>query len=188
MPDSVPGRIFNTSRAGIGSSDGRGNTLKKEEILEPFLTRRRDAAGWSKGKREIFGPVNSRSVETARARSRKAGRTGPASRNCKSSDKQGRSRSQARRSVSEPPGGQGWIFGSYPAPRRNRHRRERRATYRLRPSGGERDTPGDKRSFGSPPPVRVGSAAMPAPFVVRQAIRRSRRHFRQRGAAFGRYG
>ena len=130
LPDSVPGRIFNTSRAGIGSSDGRGNTLKKEEILEPFLTRRRDAAGWSKGKRGIFGSVNSRSVETARARSRKAGRTGPVSRNCKSSDKQGRSRSQARRSVSEPPGGQGWIFGSYPAPRRNRHRRERRATYR----------------------------------------------------------
>jgi hypothetical protein len=42
-----------------------------------------------------------------------------------------------------------------PSLRRNRHRRERRATYRLKPSGGERDTPGDKRSFGSPPPVAI---------------------------------
>lgn len=52
LPDSATRRILQPSRAGIGSSDGRGNTLKDEEILEPPSTRRRNAAGWRNGSQE----------------------------------------------------------------------------------------------------------------------------------------
>jgi hypothetical protein len=89
------------------------SALIKEEILEPILTRPRDAAGWSKGKREILGSVNFRSVETAKARSRK-GRTNrpgfeelPIFGKARPLEKPGTTTGLGTA------GSEGWIFGSY---------------------------------------------------------------------------
>jgi hypothetical protein len=87
------------------------------------------AARWRDEKRKAFGRTKFQTVETARAQNRKAGFAGLVPRNWWSFRAKPRPLSGPGRrdTVSEPPGGKGQVLAIDPGPRRNRHRRERRA-------------------------------------------------------------
>ena len=116
LPDSGPARILQSSRAGIGSSDGRGKTRKEEEILEPHSTRRRDAARWRNESQGVFGCCNFQAVETAKVRSRQAGLAGRFRWRGDAPHLPNQLTNLAERPVAEPPGGLDAVFGLHPSP------------------------------------------------------------------------
>jgi len=187
LPESVARGTFQSSRRGLALPRQRPKGRRRRRDFGTGSTRRRDAARWRDAKRNaprfVLVPTKSRPL---RPRRRNVGKVGFSDRVPRDSKASGQSwtvrgpgrkdRSRNRRAAGTGPRDHTPLpDGTGTGASAGRWKRRFTTSSQERCWETVLKTPGDKRPLRDPPPVRVGSAARLAPFLLgppRQPTRR----------------